>query len=298
MDGTDGFPLDSVTVTVNGLSAMTDASGRYIIDGIAPATRKIGSTTHRSSIFVEASRKGYTVAKLDPIAFVADGVTKANKTTRQDIDLAGVQSRATFSGQVIASNGGAPIAGVEILVDGKAPTNAATSGTNKGKLVTGADGTFTAEAKAKTLGEIANVSAQKDGWTFVPAAYPAAAHPGASTPSITFSGFVNATIMGRVAAPGGGPISGVVVTATPAAGGDVADTDTTGVTGSFSLSVSGVGGSYNLRALPDLSPRRRSTIFPVARCCAINRVSWARENPVVSWRSSLIVDFSFLRRPW
>ena len=183
-------------------------------------------------------------------------------------------------------------------MDGAAPLNAATSGTNKGKLVTGADGTFTAEAKAKTLGEIANVSAQKDGWTFVPSAYPAAAHPGAETPSITFSGFVNATIMGRVAAPGGGPISGVVVSATPAAGGDVAATDTTGVTGSFSLSVSGVGGSYNLRALLDLPPRRRSTIFPVARCCAINRVSWARENPVLSWRSSLIVDFSFLRRPW
>ena len=250
VDGTDGFPLDSVTVTVNGLSAMTDASGRYIIDGIAPATRKIGSTTHRNSIFVEASRKGYTVAKLDPISFGTGAETKANKTTRQDIDLAGVQARATFSGKVISSAGGAAIAGVEIRVDGKAPSNAATSGANKGKLVTGADGTFMAEAPAKTLGETAKVSAHKDGWTFVPAEYPAAAHPGATTPSITFSGFVNATISGRVAAPGGGPLSGVVIEARPASDNtaDPVDADTTGVTGSFSLSVSGVGGSYGLTA--------------------------------------------------
>jgi hypothetical protein len=246
VDGTDGFPLDSVTVTVNGMSDMTDAAGRYIIDGIAPETRKIGSTTHRNSIFVEASRAGYTVAKLDPISFGTGAETKANKTTRQDIDLAGVQSRATFSGKVIASNGGAAIANVEILVDGEAPLNKATSGANKGKLVTGGDGTFTAEAAAKTLGEIANVSARKDGWTFVPAEYPAAAHPGATTPSITFSGFVNATITGRVAKPGGGPMSGVLVTARK--GTEVADTMTTGTTGSFSLSVSGVGGSYALTA--------------------------------------------------
>ena len=238
VDGSDGFPLDSVTVTVNGRSGMTDDHGRYIVDGISAV---------RGKVFVSASRAGYNVAKADSVTVKF----AANSVTEHDIDLAGVQSRATFSGKVISSAGGAPIAGVEIMVDGAAPSNAATSGANKGKLVTGADGTFMAEAAAKTLGETSDVSAHKDGWTFVPAKYPAAAHPGATTPSITFSGFVNATITGRVAAAGGGPLKDVIITATPASGGDDAkpvDTDTTGVTGSFSLSVSGVGGSYKLEA--------------------------------------------------
>ena len=237
VDGSDGFPLDSVTVTVNGRSAMTDDHGRYIVDGISAV---------RSKVFVSASRAGYNVAKADSTTITF----AANSVTEHDIDLAGVQARATFSGKVISSTGGAAIAGVEIRVDGDAPTNAATSGANKGKLVTGADGTFMAEAPAKTLGETSDVSAHKDGWTFVPAKYPAAAHPGATTPSITFSGFVNATISGRVAAPGGGPLSGVVIEARPAsdADADPVDADTTGVTGSFSLSVSGVGGSYGLTA--------------------------------------------------
>ena len=235
VDGSDGFPLDSVTVTVNGRSGMTDDHGRYIVDGISAV---------RGKVFVSASRAGYNVAKADSTSVEF----AANSVTEHDIDLAGVQARATFSGKVIASTGGAPIAGVEIKVDNAAPLNAATSGANKGKLVTGADGTFMAEAAAKKLGDIANVSASKAGWTFVPSVYPAAAHPGATTTTITFSGFVNATIMGKVAAPGGGPLSGVIVSATPVAGGDAADADTTGVTGSFSLSVSGVGGSYTLTA--------------------------------------------------
>ena len=238
--GTDKFPLDSVTVTVNGLSAVTDPHGRYIVEGIAPETRKVGSTTHRNSIFVEASRQGYTVAKLDPISFEG----KANEVTMQDINLAGVQSRATVSGRVTASNGGAPIAGVEIRVDGEAPVNKATSGSNKGKLVTDADGNFTAVFPAKSVGDIADVSASKAGWTFVPAAFPVAAHPGAVS-TATFSGFTNATITGSVAAAGGGPLEGAIVTATPATGDKVV-VDTTGVTGYFALSVAGVGGVYTL----------------------------------------------------
>ena len=238
VDGSDGFPLDSVTVTVNGMSAMTDNHGRYIIEGISAV---------RSKVFVSASRAGYNVARTDSttIDFAA------NSLTEHDIDLAGVQARATFSGKVISSTGGAAIAGVEIRVDGKAPSNAPTSGANRGKLLTGADGTFMAEAPAKTLGKTSDVSAHKDGWTFVPAKYPAAAHPGATTPSITFSGFVNATVTGRVAAPGGGPLKDVVIEARPASDPDAddpVDADTTGVTGTFSLSVSGVGGSYGLTA--------------------------------------------------
>jgi hypothetical protein len=242
--GSDDFPLDSVTVTVNGLSAITDAHGRYIVEGIAPETRKIDNTTHSNSIFVQASRQGYAVAALDPISFGTGSETKANKTTRQDIDLAGVQSRATISGTVRASGTNAPVAGVEITVDGVAPLNKATSGANKGKLVTGADGTYTAEIVAKPLGQTATVSASKMGMKFVPKSLVAPAHAGAEITGIDFTGFVNATITGRVAAPDGGPQSGVEVKAASVTDASVMVADTTGVTGSFSLSVP--FGSYTL----------------------------------------------------
>ena len=92
------------------------------------------------------------------------------------------------------------------------------------------------------------VSASKDGWSFQPPEYPVAAHANAES-SANFTGYLHATITGRVIAPGGGPQMGVVVTATPAgaaAGTDPTDADTTGVTGTFSLSVP--FGSYTIAA--------------------------------------------------
>ena len=219
---------------------MTDASGRYIVDGIAAQSRKIGNVTHTNKIFVEGSRAGSQNSDVAILDFAA------NSVARHDFSLSVVGQTASISGTVRASGTNAPVAGVEIKVDGVAPTNAAKSGANKGKLVTGADGTYTAVIAAKPLGSTASVSASKAGMTFVPASLSAPAHAGSAVTGIDFTGFANATIFGRVVAPAGGPMSGVEVSATPASGGEAADADTTGVTGSFSLSVP--FGSYNIAA--------------------------------------------------
>ena len=237
----DGFPVDSVTVTANGVPTMSDAEGRYIIDGISPETRKIGSTTHRNMIFVETAQEGHGATRsIIPFA--------ANSPQTQAIALSGVGSTASVSGTVRASGSNAPVAGVEITVDGNAPQNAATSGTNKGKLVTGADGTYAAIFAAKDIGATATVRASKAGMTFVPAELAAPAHADSEISGLDFVGFVNATIRGRVVAPGGGPMSGVTVTATTAADADATATATytTGTTGTFSLNVP--FGSYKIEA--------------------------------------------------
>ena len=235
-DGED-FAIDSVTVTANGVSTMSDADGRYILEGISPATRKIGSTTHKNSIFVETAEGG--VPKILEFA--------ANSPQEWDINLSGSALSASVSGTVRASGTNAPVPGVEITVDGEAPTNAATKGTNKGKLVTGADGTYTANFAAKAVGESATVRASKAGMVFVPEELNAPAHPGSEISGLDFVGFVNATIRGRVRGPNGRAMGDVTITATPAgaaAGTKATATDTTSGTGTFSLNVP--FGSYDI----------------------------------------------------
>ena len=214
----DGFALGSVTVTANGISTMTDDEGRYIIDGISPETRTIKKVKQSNKIFVETAQEGHgkTFQQLD---------FAANMPQRQDIDLSGVGQTASVSGTVRASGSNAPVAGVEITVDGSAPQNAATSGKNKGKLVTGADGTYTAVFEAKAIGSTADVSASKDGMTFVPAVLSAPAHAGSEISGLDFVGFVNATISGRVRGPDNRAMSGVTVTATSATAEAGADPD-------------------------------------------------------------------------
>ena len=131
------FPVAEVTVTVNGVAAETDVHGRYIAEGISPQTRTISRVTHRNSFFVETDHEGSgTTRKI--IAFVA------NSPVNWDIELSGKGNQALISGTVTASGSGAPVAGAEILVDGEAPNNKATRGVNTGKLVTDADGFYTA----------------------------------------------------------------------------------------------------------------------------------------------------------
>ena len=231
--GSDGFGLDSVTVDVNGVTADTDDIGRYIVSGVSPVSGKV---------FVKAARGGYQATATDSTSLTF----AANTTTRHPIDLAGVQARASVSGTVRASGSNAPVAGVLVLVDGETPTNAPTRGANRGKLLTGADGTYTAEFAAKGLGQAAAVSVSKDGMLFIPASLPAPAHAGSNISGFDFVGFVNATISGRVVAPGGGPMRGVVVTATPAGETVAAAADTTGRTGTFSLNVP--FGNYDIAA--------------------------------------------------
>ena len=241
--GGDGFPLDSVTVTANSVSAMTDAHGRYILEGLVGETRRISNVPHTNKIFLQASGAGFNNSELAIVDFAA------NAPMEQNIDLSGVGKRASISGTVRASGTNAPVAGALIMVDNAAPLNAPTRGVNKGKLLTGADGTYTALIAAKDLGQTASVSASKDGMTFVPATLVAPAHAGAEITGIDFTGFVNATITGRVAGPNGRPLSDAEVTATPVAGNGDPVVDTTATTGTFSLSVP--FGSYTITASRD-----------------------------------------------
>ena len=106
--------------------------------------------------------------------------------------------------------------------------------------VSGADGSYTAMVKAQSVGDGVSIQVSKDGMSFVPDQIDdIPAHAGSEVSGFDFTGFVNARITGRVVAAGGGPMSGVTVTATEAGeGGAVAtDSDVTGRTGSFSLSV-------------------------------------------------------------
>ena len=146
--GGDGFTLAGATVTANNVSTTTDSHGRYVLDGIVSETRKIGSKTHSNSIFVKAAATGQNPVDIDPIKFAANRpMDEGHRPLGGDQHDHHQRQGHGFDG----SN--APIAGVEIKVDGNAPLNAAKSGTNKGKLVTGADGTYSADVKAQDPGK-------------------------------------------------------------------------------------------------------------------------------------------------
>ena len=205
--GNDGFGLVNVTVHVNGVSATTDDLGRYIVSGF-DAVRK--------QVFVHTAREGFPNSAADstnndtenhpnPVPAFA-----ANTVKPYHIDLAGANATLTVTGTVTESGTAAPIKGVQIKVDGAAPLNAATSGGNKGKLVTGDDGTYTAIIPAKAIGSLSSITAVKSGYVFTPASFPVPALAGTSA-TASFTGYKVATISGRVAAAGGGPMSGVMV---------------------------------------------------------------------------------------
>ena len=221
VDGSDGFPLEGVVVDVNGRTGMTDASGRYIVDGVSAV---------RGKVFVSAAKEGQNAAKPDSTS-VEFG---ANTVSRHDIDLSAVGQTASVSGTVRASGTNAPVAGAEVTVTGSNVTNL----DKDDKLLTDAEGNYTAIVEAVDLGGTVSVSVAKKGMTFVPASISGLpAHANSAISGIDFTGFVNATITGRVVAPGGGPLSGVAISATSTTDATVVVHDTTGVTGRFSLSV-------------------------------------------------------------
>ena len=233
----DGFPpVDPVTVTANGVSTVTDSEGRYILEGISPETRTVDRVPVKNAIFVTPGN-----------GILRDFV--GNQPREHDIDLKSAASGASVSGTVRASGTNAPVAGVRITVDGKDPTNGK-SGKSKLELWTGADGTYTAEFPAGTVGESADVEASKTGMTFVPAVLATPAHPGAEISGLDFVGFVNATISGRVRAPNGRAMGGILVKARLVADREnekaAADSATTTGTGTFSLNVP--FGSYDIAA--------------------------------------------------
>ncbi len=223
--GSDKFPVDSVMVDVNGMTAMTDDVGRYIVEGVS---------AKKDSLYVKGTRKGFDGTDTT-VAFMA------NMPKQVDFAMGGSGDPVFYSGKVVASGSSAPLAGVEIVIDGKAPTNAPKSGPNKGKYVTAADGTFRVQIDAKGAGETATVRARHATWAFAPDSLQLPAISGTDLTGVNFTGFGHATITGRVVAPpvtGSGPHSGVLVKIAKA--GDtttIVDSTTTQRSGTFRLSV-------------------------------------------------------------
>jgi len=251
--GADGFPLDSTTVTVNGMSTMTDEFGRYIVDGFGARRGGRSAPTNpawRNALLVAitASRGGFDM-RADTIAFAGT----VNTPTEHDIALAGTAETATVSGTVTAFGSNAPIAGVEIRVDTVAPINknakSSRSEPANDIYVTGADGTYSISVPAKGVGMTSRISAHRAGMTFSPAHLDLSTPSGSSISGINFQGVANSTIAGRVKDPDGGPMSGVLVTATAVGATAATDEATTGATGTFSLSVP--AGTYDVAASKD-----------------------------------------------
>ncbi len=229
--GEDGFAVEGVTVRANGRTDASDALGRYVIDGFGAETRTIGDDTHMDKVFVETAHPAHGETR-HIVDFAANAPREVN------IDLAGAAKTAQVSGVVRLSGTNAPVEGVEITVDGEAPPG--------GRLVTGADGSYTAVFGAKGAGGRVTVRASKAGLSFVPASVEVPAHTGAAASGIDFTAFANATISGQVAAGQGGPRAGVIVSATSTTDSTVVVSDTTGVTGTYALSVP--FGAYTMSA--------------------------------------------------
>jgi hypothetical protein len=211
-----GFRVEGATVTANGATATTDAFGRYRIRGFSGAT-----------IAKVANRVGITVAKAGYAQGTANIAFAANAPHQEDIELSGEAKSATVSGTVRAGGSGDPVAGVTISVNGGRPLGATKD------LKTGADGTYTALVPVGSV----EIAPSKAGMSFFPESHTTTTTDGGAVSGLDFTGYPHGTITGRVLTAAGGPMSGVKVTATPAAGGAVADSSRTDVRGIYSLSV-------------------------------------------------------------
>ena len=208
------------------MSTLTDEHGRFIIEGIKSETRTI-SRAKVTGIFVEASIAGIGKASVT-LAFAANSVTQVTKDGN-DLTLSAAAQTASISGTVSASGSAAPVAGAEVEVrydDGAnfvAPENknakskaAKAAGARNDIHVTGADGTYTVMVKGQKVGDGVSIRVSKDDLSFIPEQIDdIPAHSGSDVSGFNFTGFVHARITGRVVAAGGGPMSGVTVTATP-----------------------------------------------------------------------------------
>ncbi len=252
--GADDFAVDSVTVTVNGESAMTDDAGRYIIKGINRVWYYDDDDVRRRGYIWSTARAGQ-----NPVtdSLLDNTVISPNDPYEFDIDLTSVGEFATVSGSVRASGSAAPIAGALVEVDYGddngfvAPTNPNAKSDlepdDDDIYESGSDGTYSIEVVAQGLGGSVSVRVTKKGMSFVPGVTRGIpAHAGSAVTGFDFTGFLHATIRGKVEAPGGGPLSGVKVTATMSGATTPAAEATTGRTGSFSLSVP--FGTYTVEA--------------------------------------------------
>ena len=250
--GADEFAVADVTVTVNGQSDVTDEAGRYIIEGINRVWYYNDDDERVRGYMLSTAREGQNPV-MDTIPDTGD--ISPNDPYEHDIDLTSVGEFATVAGTVRASGSAAAIAGALVEVDygdgWVAPTNPnAKSDDDLDKddiYETGSDGTYSIEVEAQGVGGSVSVRVTKRGMSFVPGQIPnVPAHPGSAVSGFDFTGFLHATIRGKVSSPSGGPLSGVTITATLSGASAAAATSTTGRTGSFSLSVP--FGTYTIAA--------------------------------------------------
>lgn len=238
----NGFGLDAVPVTVNGVTETTDDQGRYIVTGIPDS--------NKGHLAVSVARAGYpTFSDNSSKTGSTLSAFAANTAEQYDITLSGANNTATITGKVtIAGTGGTPLKDVTILVDGDPPLNATGSGSARA-LKTRADGTYTAIVAAQAFNEpTVDVTAELDGWGFLPGFIPVIATAG-STDIADFEGREEIDITGTVIAPGGGPMRDVRVSATNQAGAEVGHYVTT-ETGTFTVGVPALSGGVTLSARP------------------------------------------------
>ena len=215
----NGFAVADVAVSVNGVSATSDASGRYHAEGFRAQTR--GKLSNKT--FVETSQAGHDDTR-EIIDFAANTPMEVNVT------LEGEAVSATITGRV--TEDGIPVTGVAIHVNSA----------DKAAFTTKDDGEYSVAVPVGTV----TITARKAGMSFQPTMHEITV----PTKDVVlsgwnFAGFEHGTISGRVST-GGGPMADVTVTANPVAGGTAADVATTGVTGTYSLSVP--FGLYNVVA--------------------------------------------------
>ena len=233
-----GQAVDSVTVDVNGSTDMSDEFGRFIVEGFSAGKDEDGDPARIVTLSGEGiSEKTDTLSGFD-----------ANELAMMDFAVEGAADIATISGTVTKSGGGG-VEGVEISVDGSKLVGLPTSGENKGKLITGSDGSYVAKVVALEAGGTVEVSASADGMSFAPASHEVSAVKDSRISGIDFTAFDHATITGRVLDGDGAPVERVKVTATLVGADDPADSYTTRKTGTFRLSVP--FGTYDIEGASD-----------------------------------------------
>ena len=224
--------LADVEVTVNGVTETTDAQGRYVVEGFGPQNG-CGTSTAKNVICVTTDKEG-SDKTADRRSF------SANTPTRIDVRIRDATEVTWIEGKVTHSEGGAGVGGVLVMVDGRAPNNK-NAKINRSKTnnayKTLSDGSYRVQINAKPNGATAEVTVEKDGMFFSPDKHTVSALAKQTFEGINFIAFDNGTIHGRVVDGSNNPITGVIVTATQVSPGTATDADTTGTTGTYSLSV-------------------------------------------------------------
>ena len=163
---------------------------------------------------------------------------------------------AAISGTVRTADTNEPITGVEITVTGGKVTNLDGSS----KVVTDADGTYTAIVEATDRGDFVVVSPSKASMTFVLPSWTVGASPGMVNADVDFFGFAYATISGSVVDAKGRPVEGVTVMATSMQDATATYSATSDATGTLAINLP--AGGYFLSTVNSGAGRAFTIPFP------------------------------------